>query len=86
MYGFPRVHFSDKAHAAAAEKGIATDGMYCLDMCNETGILTVPGSGFGQAEGSHHFRMTNLVAPTSAMIDTLDLLKKFNTEFHDKYS
>lgn len=86
MYGFPRVNFSDKAIAAAAEKGVPVDGMYCMGMVNETGIMTVPGSGFGQAEGTYHFRMTNLVSPTSEMIETLDLLKKYNTDFHDKYS
>ena len=47
MYGFAKVNFSDKAIAAAAEKGMPVDTMYCLDMVNETGIMTVPGSGFG---------------------------------------
>jgi len=47
MYGFANVKFSDKAKAAAAEKGITVDTMYCLDMVNQTGIMTVPGSGFG---------------------------------------
>lgn len=86
MYGFPKVEFSDKALAAAAAKGIPVDSLYCLDMVNETGIMTVPGSGFGQVPGTYHFRMTNLVSPTQEMIATLDLLKKFNTSFHDKYS
>ena len=85
MYGFPRVKFSDKAIAAAAEKGLPADAMYCLAMVNETGIMTVPGSGFGQVAGTYHFRMTNLVTPTADMIKTLDLLKKFNSDFHGKY-
>jgi len=86
MYGFPKVEFSDKAIAAAAAKGLPADSMYCLDMVNETGIMTVPGSGFGQVEGTYHFRMTNLVTPTANMVSTLDLLKKFNTDFHNRYS
>jgi len=45
-----------------------------MDMVNETGIMTVPGSGFGQKEGSYHYRMTNLVTPTALMEDTLELL------------
>jgi len=85
MYGFPRVEFSDKAIAAAAEKGLPADAMYCLAMVNETGIMTVPGSGFGQKAGSYHFRMTNLVCPTPEFNKTLDLLKKFNTSFHAYY-
>ena len=48
MYGFPKVEFSDKAIAAAAAKGLPADGLYCMGMVNETGIMTVPGSGFGQ--------------------------------------
>jgi len=56
-----------------------------MEMVNETGIMTVPGSGFGQKEGSFHYRMTNLVAPTTHMNDTLDLLQDFNTKFHNKY-
>lgn len=47
MYGFPKVEFSEKAMAAAAEKGMSVDAMYCLAMVEETGIMTVPGSGFG---------------------------------------
>jgi len=86
MYGFPRIKFSEKAIQAAEAKGISVDLMYCLDMVNQTGIMTVPGSGFGQAEGTYHFRMTNLVSPTSDMVTTLEGLRKFNEEFHAKYA
>jgi alanine transaminase len=47
MYAFPRVHLSDKAVKAAKTLGVAPDFMYCHDLVNETGIMTVPGSGFG---------------------------------------
>jgi len=47
MYAFPQVHFSPVAIAKAEEVGVPVDFMYCLDMVNETGIMTVPGSGFG---------------------------------------
>ena len=85
MYGFPKVDFSQKAIAAAAQKGIPVDSMYCLAMVNQTGIMTVPGSGFGQVEGTYHFRMTNLVTPTAEFRETMTLLKKFNAEFHAQY-
>ena len=32
------------------------DAMYCFQLLEETGICVVPGSGFGQREGTHHFR------------------------------
>ena len=67
MYGFPKVTFSDKAIAAASAKGVAVDFMYCLDMVEQTGIMTVPGSGFGQRDGDYHYRITNLVTPTEEM-------------------
>lgn len=47
MYGFPQIRFSKKALQAAEEKGVAADLMYCMDMVDATGIMTVPGSGFG---------------------------------------
>lgn len=29
---------------------------YCMKLLEETGICVVPGSGFGQREGTYHFR------------------------------
>ena len=53
-----------------------------MEMVNKTGIMTVPGSGFGQQEDTYHFRITNLVNPTSHMEQVLENLKSFNNEFH----
>jgi aspartate/methionine/tyrosine aminotransferase len=36
------------------------DSAYCLALLEETGICVVPGSGFGQAPGTLHFRTTFL--------------------------
>ena len=82
MYGFPQVHFSNKFIEDAKKQGKQPDFIYCLEMVNKTGIMTVPGSGFGQAKGSYHFRITNLVNPTSHMEKVLENLKTFNDEFH----
>jgi len=82
MYGFPRLHFSQKFIDGALAQGKQPDFIYCMEMVNKTGIMTVPGSGFGQQKGTYHFRITNLVSPTSAMEVVLDNLKKFNDEFH----
>lgn len=56
-----------------------------MDMLLQTGIMTVPGSGFGQVDGHYHYRITNLVNPTSELEKTLEALKEFNNEFHAKY-
>jgi len=71
MYGFPKVTFSKSAIKAAKAKGIPVDSMYCMDMLEQTGILTVPGNQFGQAEGSHHFRITNLSSDTQELGNAL---------------
>ena len=81
MYGFPRLHFSQKFIEEAKSQGKAPDFIYCMEMVNKKGIMTVPGSGFGQKEGSYHFRITNLVNPTSHMQEVLEQLKQFNDEF-----
>ncbi len=37
-------------------KGVKPDAMYCFQLLEETGLCVVPGSGFGQKEGTYHFR------------------------------
>lgn len=38
------------------ELGLAPDMFFCMRLLEETGICVVPGSGFGQREGTYHFR------------------------------
>lgn len=42
---------------------MAPDMFYCMKLLEETGICVVPGSGFGQREGTYHFRYLCLSAP-----------------------
>ena len=35
---------------------MAPDVFFCFELLEETGICVVPGSGFGQKEGTLHFR------------------------------
>lgn len=63
MYAFPRITLSEKACQKAAERKLAPDAYYCARLLEETGILVVPGSGFGQVEGTWHFRTTFLPPP-----------------------
>lgn len=39
--------------AEATAQGMKPDACYCLQVIEATGIVTVPGSGFGQKEGKH---------------------------------
>ena len=85
MYGFPRIHFSQKFIDQSLAQGKHPDFLYCLDMVNQTGIMTVPGSGFWQEPGTYHFRITNLVTPTERMEAVLDKLKVFNDKWQSTH-
>lgn len=42
------------------EGGQVPDMYYCMRLLEEEGICLVPGSGFGQREGTFHFRLVQL--------------------------
>jgi aspartate/methionine/tyrosine aminotransferase len=58
-----------------------TDEAYCLRLLEETGICVVPGTGFGQATGTWHFR-TTILPP----IDQIEAVVKRIGAFHLKVS
>ncbi|KAJ1488165.1 putative alanine aminotransferase 2 [Baffinella frigidus] len=64
MYAFPKIEISEKACGAATAKGMKPDTLYALELLEHTGICTVPGSGFGQKEGTWHVRLTFLPEET----------------------
>ncbi|KAL0354418.1 UNVERIFIED_CONTAM: Alanine aminotransferase 2, mitochondrial [Sesamum radiatum] len=49
MYLFPRIELPKKAIEAAKAVNTAPDAFYARRLLNATGIVVVPGSGFGQA-------------------------------------
>lgn len=55
-----QIRLPPKAMEAAKKLGKAPDVFYCLRLLEATGISTVPGSGFGQEEGTFHLRTTIL--------------------------
>lgn len=84
MYAFPRIFLPDRAIAEAKAKGMEPDAMYCHQLLEETGICVVPGSGFGQKEGTYHFRMT--ILPTVSELKVfLKKFKEFHVNFISKY-
>ena len=48
MYLFPRINLPQKAIKAAEAVHITPDAFYVSRLLEETGIVVVPGSGFGQ--------------------------------------
>lgn len=84
MYAFPRIFLPPKAVAAAKAKDQAPDFFYCFQLLEETGICTVPGSGFGEKEGTYHFRIT-ILPPLEKMQAVLVKFKEFHLSFLKQY-
>lgn len=84
MYLFPSISLPAKAVEEAKKAGVAPDMFYCLQLVDETGICVVPGCGFGQKDGTFHFR-TTFLPPEDQIDSVVESLKTFNTKFLAKY-
>jgi len=84
MYAFPSVTLPPKAVAAAEAAGKVPDTFYALALLEATGIVVVPGSGFGQKEGTWHFR-TTFLPPESDMEAVIQRMTDFHGDFMKKY-
>lgn len=85
MYAFPKIELPKKAVEAAQAKGLAADAFYCFNLLEETGMCVVPGSGFGQKEGTWHFR-TTILPPVEQLSEMLSRFGDFHSKFLKKYS
>ncbi|KAI8477320.1 MAG: alanine aminotransferase 2 [Monoraphidium minutum] len=84
LYAFPRITLPKAAADAAAKLRKPADWLYCLELLEQTGIVVVPGSGFGQAEGSLHFR-TTFLPPEEDIQGVVTHLGVFHAAFLKKY-
>ncbi|XP_033841915.1 alanine aminotransferase 2-like [Periophthalmus magnuspinnatus] len=85
MYTFPRISLPAKAIDKAKEEGKVPDMYYCMRLLEEEGICLVPGSGFGQRDGTYHFRMT-ILPPAEKLKIVLDKIKNFHIRFTEEFS
>uniref|UniRef100_A0A8C5EL42 alanine transaminase n=1 Tax=Gouania willdenowi TaxID=441366 RepID=A0A8C5EL42_GOUWI len=85
MYTFPRISIPQKAIDKAKELGQVPDMFYCMKLLEEEGICLVPGSGFGQRDGTFHFRMT-ILPPTEKLKIVLQRIKDFHLRFTQEFS
>ncbi|CAI2364927.1 unnamed protein product [Moneuplotes crassus] len=85
MYAFPQIKLPQSYCDLAHQEGLSPDLKYCLEILDKTGIMIVPGSGFGQEEGTYHFRITNLVDSKSEMIKALDRIGEFTSDLMSLY-
>lgn len=81
MYLYPTIKLPQKAIDTAKQEGKNPDDFYCLRLLDATGVCIVPGSGFGQREGTLHFRTTFLAPGT----DWISRITAFHKEFMNKY-
>lgn len=82
MYLFPKINLPRKLCETAKAAGMEPDEFYCLQLLEGTGICIIPGSGFGQEEGTFHFR-TTFLAPGS---EYANRLVKFHNDLYQKYA
>lgn len=84
MYAFPSITLPKKAVEKAKEKGLHADELYCGELLESTGIVVVPGSGFGQREGTYHFR-TTILPPEDKLDLVINKLTTFHRSFLERY-
>jgi alanine transaminase len=85
MYAFPKIELSDRACAAAEQQDMQPDEFYCMELLEATGIICVPGSGFGQKPGTWHLRMT-ILPPDDMMEDVINRIREFHLQFTQTYA
>jgi len=85
MYAFPQMRLPPKAIEKAKSMGKKPDDFYAIQLLDATGVVVVPGSGFGQRENTFHFRTTFL--PPEHQIDSvMQKLSSFHSDFMKKYN
>ncbi|TFK83695.1 transaminase [Polyporus arcularius HHB13444] len=82
LYLYPKIELPDKAIEEAQRQGKSPDTLYALELLEETGICVVPGSGFGQKDGEHHYRLTCLCPGVEEYVSALE---NFHKKFVAKY-
>ncbi|KAJ0800622.1 putative alanine transaminase [Helianthus annuus] len=84
MYLFPQIKLPKKVIKAVDQAKKATDTYYVIHLLNATGVVRVPGSGFGQVPGTWHFRCT--ILPQEDKIPAIvSQLTDFHTSFMNEF-
>lgn len=72
FYAFPRLHIKSE------------DDLFVKELIKETGVVVVPGSGFGQVPGTRHFRVVFL-PQDEVLKQAYESIKTFFQKFVEKY-
>lgn len=84
MYAMVKIEIPEKAIQDAEKRNLVPDVMWCYDLLDSTGIVVVPGSGFGQKPDTWHFR-TTILPPFETMEKVMKGIKTFQESFLKKY-
>ena len=84
LYVFPRIRFPQKFVDLCESSDQHPDAVYCMELLERTGIVTVPGSGFGQKENEYHLRST-ILPSEEEIVEVTKLFGDFHKEFVEKY-
>lgn len=79
-----RITLPTGAIEAADKLGKPEDWLYCSELLEQTGIVVVPGSGFGQKKGTLHFR-TTFLPPEEDIESVVQKLGAFHKAFLERY-
>ena len=72
FYAFPQIH------------NVTNDAHWVSELIKETGVVVVPGSGFGQVPGTSHFRIVFL-PPENILEKAYKAIAQFNEKYSQKY-
>lgn len=78
LYAFPQITIPPSILESAKHKKVAPDFEYCMELLLKTGMVVVPGSGFGEKEGTYHFRCT-ILPPEDQMDEVVKRFTDFQT-------
>lgn len=72
FYAFPRLHMNQ------------SDNHFVAELINETGVVVVPGTGFGQKPGTQHFRVVFL-PPENILEKAYKKIRDFSEKYFEKH-
>lgn len=67
FYAFPSIDVED-------------DWDFCIELLKATGVIVVPGKGFGQKPGSHHFRIV-ICPQEDVLVKSFELIAEFYQQY-----
>jgi len=75
FYAYPKIQLPE---------GIS-DKEYCMELLEDTGVLVVFGEGFGNAPGTHHFRIVYL-PDMDTLKEAYNKIAEFTAKFYEKHN